>query len=325
MVWAVSCGWREWRERWFMAVSNDLTLLHSYARTHDAEAFATLFRRYVNLVYGTCLRVTHNPADAEDAAQETFLELARKAEQVNTSLAGWLHRAATHRAANTIREASRRRHREAVATAERSEIAAAAEPTWREIAPQVDKALDDLDEELRLPVILHFLHGKSQEQIADELGVHRSTVSRRIERGVNELRGKLRMTCLAPSAAVLMAMMAGKTACEVPATLLAGLGKMAIAGVGTVSGPAVAGAVLQTSGSVVPGVVSSTLGSLKAKAIVAAATALLALGTYGTYRYAPALFSSSDQSDTSQTIQSTSGGEQEDSGWKTTREPARRR
>jgi len=79
-------------------MASDDSLLQRYAQTRDADAFAELTRRYAGLVYGACLRVTGNHADAEDVAQECFLELAQKASAITVSLPGWLHMLAQRRA-----------------------------------------------------------------------------------------------------------------------------------------------------------------------------------------------------------------------------------
>jgi len=55
-------------------VSQEALLVQQYPRTRNAEAFASLVGRYARLVYGTCLRVLGNEHDAEDVAQECFLE-----------------------------------------------------------------------------------------------------------------------------------------------------------------------------------------------------------------------------------------------------------
>lgn len=239
---------------------DDLSLLKQYAETRNADAFAELARRYAGLVFGSCLRVTGNTHDAEDAAQECFLELARAAGSVKTSLPGWLHLTATRRSVDAIRRASARRRHEEQATMKSNSNS---EPTWTEIAPHVDAAIEQLPEELRLPFILHYLQGRSQAEIGGELSVNQSTVSRRIEKSITHLREHLKKAGWVISAGVLASLIADNTACAAPPALMAALGKMAASGVGG------------TAGSAAGGVASAgVLGTLKAKLIVGAIAGL---------------------------------------------------
>jgi DNA-directed RNA polymerase specialized sigma24 family protein len=107
-------------------MDSDGVLLQRYAAKRDADAFADLVRRYAGHVYGASLRVTGNPHDAEDVTQECFMSLARNAGSIRSSLAGWLHSAATSRGANVRRGTGRRQTREAQAA---GGLAAKAEPT----------------------------------------------------------------------------------------------------------------------------------------------------------------------------------------------------
>ena len=54
----------------------DAALLAQWSNQRDADAFMELVVRHSAMVYGTCLRVLGNTADAEDVTQECFLELA---------------------------------------------------------------------------------------------------------------------------------------------------------------------------------------------------------------------------------------------------------
>ena len=205
----------------------DEALLSAYARTRDPEASAEIVRRYAGLVYATCLRVTGDPHDAEDAAQDSFFSLARKAGDVRSSLPGWLHATARNASLAIVEKSRKRRAREAKAP-----VRGNAEPTWSDVEPYVDAAIQALPEELRAPVILHFLEGESQPSIAARLGVNQSTVSRRLKRGVAELRKRLEKAGVVVSVAALVTILAASPAQAAPAALTATLGKIGLAGVG---------------------------------------------------------------------------------------------
>jgi RNA polymerase sigma factor (sigma-70 family) len=221
------------------AVTTDVNLIEQYARDRDAEAFAGLVQRHAPMVYGVGLRITGNPADAEDVAQECFLALARQASDVVASPAGWLHAKARTASLNILRRAARRRTHEDRAAA--ANAASAEEPGWDDIAPHVDQALAELPDELREPLVLHFLEGQTQADVAAALGLNQSTVSRRLDKGVAELRRNLERAGVAVSVVVLASMMSGcAKITAVPAALTASLGKMALAGVGRSAGAAAA-------------------------------------------------------------------------------------
>src|SRR5262249_8323774 len=75
---------------------SDVELLSAFERNQDEMAFSTIVGRHADLVWGVCLRVLRNRADAEDAFQATFLRLVRDAGRVRNpeALASWLYRAA---------------------------------------------------------------------------------------------------------------------------------------------------------------------------------------------------------------------------------------
>jgi DNA-directed RNA polymerase specialized sigma24 family protein len=87
----------------------DIALLHQYARSQEPAVFMELSRRYAGVVYGTCLGITANVHDAEELTQDCFFELARRAATLRSSVGGWLHSLATHRALNAVRSRNRRR------------------------------------------------------------------------------------------------------------------------------------------------------------------------------------------------------------------------
>lgn len=168
----------------------DEALLRRFVAAHEADAFAELARRHTALVYGTCLRVTGDRHDAEELTQESFFRLARRAGTIRSSVAGWLHATATRLSLNAVRARGRRRAYETAAGRQESETAL--EPSaWREIEPLLDAAVDALPGELREAIVLHFLRSMPQTEVAARLGVHQSTVSRRVAEGLRRLHDRL--------------------------------------------------------------------------------------------------------------------------------------
>jgi hypothetical protein len=133
---------------------------------------------------------------------------------------------ASTRALNFIRNSATRRQYES-----RAAKADLAEPEWQEVEPIVDELLDRLPDELRLPMVMHYLDGLSQSDVAAALGVNQSTISRRLSNGVDALREALIDRGITYSLAPALAGALEKlVADKAPASLISALGKMAIAG-----------------------------------------------------------------------------------------------
>lgn len=165
-------------------------------RTGDEAAFEDAVARWTDLVYAACLRVLGQADAAEDAAQAVFLQLARKAPELSdeTVLPAWLYRTA-HFIARRAQTAAWRRARHEKEAQKMRPKAATAETAqadaWAEIAPHLDEALDALPAHYREVLVLHFLCGKKQREVAEALRLKESTVSMRVQRGLEKLRAKL--------------------------------------------------------------------------------------------------------------------------------------
>ena len=197
----------------------DHVLLGRYAESRDAEAFADLMVRHAGLVYGTCQRVLRDTHAAEDAAQDCFLALARHARQVRGNLAGWLH--------TTALRAALRRRAEARATLDHaSDVPAVDTDRERhELLEHLDQALAELPDDQREAVVLRFLEGQTQEQIALRLGCSQPTIHRRIDRGLAELRRRLSVD---ESRSTALSAALGAALVAPPPGLMAQLGKIAL-------------------------------------------------------------------------------------------------
>jgi RNA polymerase sigma factor (sigma-70 family) len=251
--------------------SNDQTLLNKWYQHGDAEAFHQITRRYAGLVYSTCRRILRNPSDAEDVAQECFETLAVKTRADGCALGAWLHTVATRRALDRIKTESRRRDRE-----QRAYVAQPAQETtdWAEIYTFVDESIADLPEKVRVPLVAHFLEGRTHAEIAERMGVSRPTVGYRIQQGLERIRKDLKRRNITTSSASLGAALGAGLATEsAPATLIAGLGKISVSSL-----PAMAN-------SATPLIITTTIAGsmLMKKALIAGAVIAAIAGGAGMF------------------------------------------
>jgi hypothetical protein len=97
----------------------------------------------------------------------------------------------------------------------------------------LDEAVDALPDGVRDAIILHFLKSFPQSEVADRLGVHQSTVSRRVSEGLKLLHDRLRDSGVVLSATPLAALLAANAAQPETPDLAASLGKIALVGAGS--------------------------------------------------------------------------------------------
>ena len=168
---------------------HDIALINRWTESKDPDAFTEIVNRYSGLVYGASLRVLRNRSDAEDVAQECLMRIVEAPTHVESSLGGWLHTVATRRALTRLRADKRRAAREQTFAAGQP---IAAEAVWDDLQHIIDNVIADLPEKLHVPVVEHYLLGRTLESIGNDLGVSRQAVHRRLQKGVERIRTTLR-------------------------------------------------------------------------------------------------------------------------------------
>src|SRR5688500_14119315 len=209
----------------------DMSLLHRFAAKGDEDAFSEIVRRYAGVVFCACHRVLRDRGWAEDVAQETFFRLVKCPDRVSQSLGGWLHRAATRLAVDTLRSEQARHRREStyeIPAKDDDDLGSGPGSQWEEISPAIDQALDELDDDSRALLVRHFLQGTPQADLAAEAGVSAATMSRRVKHAIAELREALGGKGVSVAPSVLVMLCARNAVEAVPQALMAELGKMAM-------------------------------------------------------------------------------------------------
>ncbi|MCI0705547.1 MAG: sigma-70 family RNA polymerase sigma factor, partial [Planctomycetia bacterium] len=201
----------------------DIELLSRFVQTRDEQAFSTLVGRYGQLVWGVCLRVLGNRADAEDAFQATFLRLASAAERIvkGEALASWLFSAARGCAIDLRRMITRQRRIEERLATVVERAGGVAPPT--DLRLLLDDELGQLPARDRLVLILCCLEGRTYADVALELRCSVAAVHRRLVRAQTGLRRRLRR--INPTVASAFALgtltLTPLSACAAPPALLA--------------------------------------------------------------------------------------------------------
>ncbi|MCI0637920.1 MAG: sigma-70 family RNA polymerase sigma factor [Gemmataceae bacterium] len=199
----------------------DPELLLRFHTQQDKAAFHALLRRHGPMVLDVCCGVLGNEADAEDAFQATFLILARKAGSIRktASLGSWLHGVAYRTALKArAQSAARQKHEARVPGRQGSEPD---DLSWREVRQVLHDELSGLPERYRAPLVLCYLEGGTQEATAMQLGVAKSTLRERLERGRALLRTRLVRRGLGPAAMLVAAgWLAASASAGVPLSLI---------------------------------------------------------------------------------------------------------
>jgi RNA polymerase sigma factor (sigma-70 family) len=176
-------------------------LLERFIHGNDEAAFRCLIDRHGGMVLGVCQSVLGELHDAEDAFQMTFLALVQKGSTIRSSdsLGPWLHRVALRIARRARARANSRRACEKRCSRRESESTLAHEPADWFSRRLIHEELDRLPERYRLPLVLCYLEGKTNEQAAAQLHWPVGTVKGRLWRARGQLRERLSRRGLAPS------------------------------------------------------------------------------------------------------------------------------
>jgi len=167
----------------------------------NEEAFRQLVENYQNMVVNTCFGLVHNKEDAEDIAQEVFIEVYRSVKNFRSGakLSTWIYRIAVNKSLNYIRDNKRKKgflnigeknHGGVVPLAEGKEI-----PGYEleniQRAKMLHEAIDSLPENQKVAFTLNKYEELSYQEVSQVMEVSLSSVESLIHRAKKRLQKKL--------------------------------------------------------------------------------------------------------------------------------------
>ncbi|MBA2312871.1 MAG: sigma-70 family RNA polymerase sigma factor [Actinobacteria bacterium] len=172
----------------------------------DKDRFQRGALPLLDSLYGAALRMTRNPADAEDLVQETMLRAYRAFDRFEpgTNLKAWLFRILTNAYINTYRK--KQREPQKVSSDEVEDFDLYQElknhdPQYSEtpeslvldslVDSDILEAIEELPEQFRLAVVLSDMEGFTYAEMAEIMDVPMGTVMSRLHRGRKALQKRL--------------------------------------------------------------------------------------------------------------------------------------
>lgn len=162
----------------------------------DEGSLGTLYDRYAPTALGVAVKVCGDRNLAEDAVQEAFLALWRRAATFDPrkgSVAGYIFGAVHHKAVDTVRKEESKRRRDNMNMADVVPVMGEVEEAaWASLErDRVRSALENLSENQRKALELAYFGGLTYPEVATTLGIPLGTAKTRIRDGMIRLRGLL--------------------------------------------------------------------------------------------------------------------------------------
>lgn len=177
----------------------DVDLMRAVARG-DQDAFAALYDRYADRVFGLIRKVLRDPSQSEEVAQEVFVEIWRTARRYDPdkgAVATWFMTLAHRRAVDRVRSEQSSRNHEDRAGA--SDVQRPFDEVEEQIETRVEhqrvrRALDALTDLQRQAIELAYYGGNTYREVAELLDTPLGTVKTRMRDGLIRLRDALGVT-----------------------------------------------------------------------------------------------------------------------------------
>jgi RNA polymerase sigma-70 factor (ECF subfamily) len=162
----------------------------------NRDAYAELVKRYERQIYSLAYRLTNNYHDAVELSQEVFLHLYRVLDKFDgdRKFFPWMYRIATNVCYNSLKKKPKESTSLDQVMEFVSDDESQPEVTYekKEIQETVQKAIAELPENYRIPMVLKYLEDQSYQQISEIMDLPVSTIETRLYRGRIMMKKKLK-------------------------------------------------------------------------------------------------------------------------------------
>ena len=166
-------------------------MLIEQAQRSSKRAFEALYRLHIDRVYGVCLRMTGNVSEAEDCAQDAFIQAWNKLHlfRGDSAFSTWLHRIAVNSVLGRMRKSKREQERiMAVSDEAPPRLETGDSGELRDLSD----AVNQLPEGARNVFVLHAVYGYSHDETGEMLGIATGTSKAQLHRAKRLLAQQLK-------------------------------------------------------------------------------------------------------------------------------------
>lgn len=169
----------------------DKELVDSFKTSGDLEVLAVLFQRYMDLLYGVCLKYLKDPETAKDAVMQVFEELVQKLPKHEVdNFKSWLYTLAKNYCLMQLRTPKNLKTTEfkpdSMQSAEETHLNGVM--LKEENLQKMERCLETLSAEQKVSVELFYLQNKCYKEIADITGLDWNKVRSYIQNGRRNLK-----------------------------------------------------------------------------------------------------------------------------------------
>jgi RNA polymerase sigma-70 factor (ECF subfamily) len=173
------------------AGQSDTELVSLYRKTGDLQTLGELYQRYMELVYGVCLKYLKEPETAKDAVMQVFEELVSKLKKHEVeNFKAWLHKVAKNYCLMQLRTPRNMKTVEIPATLMQNEEEAHLNGVLEkeENFTKLENCISALPEDQRLMIKMFYLDGKCYNEIVEITGSDWNKVRSFIQNGRRNLK-----------------------------------------------------------------------------------------------------------------------------------------